>query len=61
MGGGGLDAYFSFPAEYVAKYATKEHVDDAGNDSDDSDRMSSVGSLDEDEEDEEAAGTMDDV
>ncbi|KAI6877681.1 Ubiquitin-conjugating enzyme E2 [Hortaea werneckii] len=48
--------------EYVAKYATKENVDDAGNDSDDSDRMSSVGSLDDDdEEDEEAAGTMDDV
>ncbi|KAI6814934.1 Ubiquitin-conjugating enzyme E2 [Hortaea werneckii] len=48
--------------EYVAKYATKENVDDAGNDSDDSDRMSSVGSLDEDDDDdEEAAGTMDDV
>ncbi|KAK3639115.1 ubiquitin-conjugating enzyme E2 H [Elasticomyces elasticus] len=46
--------------EYVAKYATKEHVDDAGNDTDDSDEMSSVGSLDDDEDD-EPAGTMDEV
>ncbi|KAK5710604.1 ubiquitin-conjugating enzyme E2 H [Elasticomyces elasticus] len=46
--------------EYVAKYATKENVDDAGNDTDDSDEMSSVGSLDDDEDD-EPAGTMDEV
>lgn len=47
-------------AEYVTKYATKEHVDDAGADTEDSDEMSSVGSYDEDE-DEEPAGTMDEV
>jgi ubiquitin-conjugating enzyme E2 H len=46
-------------AEYVTKYATKENVDDAGADTDDSDEMSSVGSFDE--EDEEPAGTMDEV
>ena len=44
----------------MAKYATKENVDDAGADTDDSDEMSSVGSYDE-EEDEEPAGTMDEV
>lgn len=48
-------------AEYVAKYATKENIDDAGNDSDESDGMSSVGSFDEEEEDEEPAGTMEEV
>ena len=47
-------------SEYVAKYATKEQVDEAGNDSDDSDEMSSVGTLDEDD-DEEPAGAMDEV
>jgi len=47
--------------EYVAKYATKENIDDAGNDSDESDGMSSVGSFDEEEEDEEPAGTMEEV
>jgi ubiquitin-conjugating enzyme E2 H len=46
--------------EYVTKYATKENVDDAGADTDDSDEMSSVGSYDE-EEDDEPAGTMDEV
>lgn len=46
--------------EYVSKYATKEHVDDAGHDTDESDEMSSVGSYDEDE-DEEPAGTMEEV
>lgn len=44
----------------MAKYATKENVDDAGQDSDDSDEMSSVGSYDE-EDDEEPAGTMEEV
>jgi ubiquitin-conjugating enzyme E2 H len=44
----------------VSKYATKENVDDAGADSEDSDEMSSVGSFD-DEDDEEPAGTMDEV
>ena len=48
-------------AEYVQKYASKESVDDAGDNSNDSDEMSSVGSFDEDEEDEEPAGTMDEV
>ena len=47
-------------SEYVTKYATKENVDDAGADSDESDEMSSVGSFDEDEDD-EPAGTMDEV
>lgn len=44
----------------MSKYATKENVDDAGADSEDSDEMSSVGSFD-DEDDEEPAGTMDEV
>jgi ubiquitin-conjugating enzyme E2 H len=44
----------------VSKYATKENVDDAGADTEDSDEMSSVGSFD-DEDDEEPAGTMDEV
>ena len=44
--------------EYVQKYASKEHADEAGEGSDDSDEMSSVGSYDDDEEDEEPAGTM---
>lgn len=47
-------------AEYVAKYATKENVDDAGHEASDSDEMSSVGSFDEDEDD-NPAGTMDEV
>lgn len=46
--------------EYVTKYASKESVDDAGNDSNDSDEMSSVGSFDDDDDD-EPAGTMDEV
>ncbi|KAK0258050.1 ubiquitin-conjugating enzyme E2 H [Friedmanniomyces endolithicus] len=46
--------------EYIAKYATKENVDDAGNETDDSDEMSSVGSVDDDEDD-EPVGTMDEV
>ena len=46
--------------EYVTKYATREHIDDAGADTEDSDEMSSVGSYD-DEEDEEPAGTMEEV
>ena len=44
----------------MAKYATKENVDDAGNEDSDSDEMSSVGSFDEDEDD-NPAGTMDEV
>ncbi|KAK5166998.1 ubiquitin-conjugating enzyme E2 H [Saxophila tyrrhenica] len=47
--------------EYVTKYATREQIDDAGNDTDDSDEMSSVGSFDDDEDDDEPAGTMDEV
>jgi ubiquitin-conjugating enzyme E2 H len=48
-------------AEYVAKYATKEQVDEAGEGSDDSDEMSSVGSYNDDEDDDDdvqPAGTM---
>lgn len=47
-------------AEYVSRYATKELLDDAGADADESDEMSSVGSYDEDELD-EPVGTMDGV
>ncbi|KAM3415475.1 Ubiquitin-conjugating enzyme E2 8 [Cercospora zeina] len=43
--------------KYVTKYATKESVDEAGGESNDSDEMSSVGSFDDDEDD-EPAGTM---
>ena len=46
--------------EYVSRYATKELLDDAGADADESDEMSSVGSYDEDELD-EPVGTMDGV
>ncbi|KAL1589583.1 Ubiquitin-conjugating enzyme E2 8 [Cladosporium halotolerans] len=47
--------------EYVAKYATKEQLDEADEGSDDSDEMSSVGSYndDDDEDDVQPAGTMD--
>lgn len=48
-------------AEYVSKYATKEQMEEAGADTDESDDMSSVGSYDEQEEDEEPAGTMEEV
>ena len=44
----------------MTKYATKDHVDDAGADTDDSEEMSSVGSFDDDEDD-EPVGTMDGV
>ncbi|KAK4580043.1 ubiquitin-conjugating enzyme E2 H [Recurvomyces mirabilis] len=54
-------AYDAKVKEYVAKYATRENVDDAGDDSNDSDEMSSVGSLDDDEDDDEPAGQMDEV
>jgi len=47
--------------EYVARYASKESVDEAGAGSDDSDEMSSVGSYDELDDDEEPAGTMDEL
>ena len=46
-------------AEYVIKYANKEDVDDAGEESGDDDALSSVGSLGDEEV--EAAGKMDDV
>lgn len=46
-------------AEYVAKYATKEAVDDTGEDSESEDELSSVGSYESGGE--EPAGTMDDV
>ena len=46
--------------EYVSRYATREHIEDAGGDTDESDEMSSVGSYDE-QEDDEPAGTMEEV
>ncbi len=48
----------------MQKYATKEHADEAGEDSESEDAMSSVGSLSdhEDEEgDDEVAGNMEEV
>ena len=48
-----------FSTEYVAKYASKEAVDDAGEDTESEDELSSAGSYDSGGE--EPAGTMDDV
>ena len=50
-------------AEYVQKYATKEHADEAGEDSESEDEMSSVGDLSDDpgDDDEEVAGAMEQV
>jgi ubiquitin-conjugating enzyme E2 H len=45
--------------EYVAKYASKEAVDEAGEDTESEDELSSAGSYDSGGE--EPAGTMDDV
>jgi ubiquitin-conjugating enzyme E2 H len=45
--------------EYVAKYASKEAVDEAGEDTESGDELSSAGSYESDGE--EPAGTMDDV
>lgn len=45
----------------MTKYATREHIDEAGGDTDDSDEMSSVGSFDDEDDDEQPAGTMDEV
>lgn len=45
--------------EYVAKYASKEAVDEAGEDTESEDELSSAGSYESDGE--EPAGTMDDV
>lgn len=42
--------------EYVAKYATKDAADEAGDDSESEDEMSSVGEYESD--DEEPAGPM---
>ena len=47
-------------AEYVSKYAKREHIDDANAATDESDEMSSVGSYDE-QEDDEPAGAMEEV
>ena len=46
-------------SEYVAKYASKEAVDEAGEDTESEDELSSAGSYESDGE--EPAGTMDDV
>jgi ubiquitin-conjugating enzyme E2 H len=47
------------PLEYVAKYASKEAVDEAGEDTESEDELSSAGSYESGGE--EPAGTMDDV
>ncbi|KAF2429295.1 ubiquitin-conjugating enzyme E2 H [Tothia fuscella] len=50
--------------EYVAKYATKDAADEAGEDSESEDEMSSVGSYDsgaEEEADDEVAGNMEEL
>ena len=52
--------YTDCHAEYVSKYASKEAVDDAGEESEEDDEMSSVGSVESGDED-EPAGTMDEV
>jgi len=44
----------------VSRYATKEQLDDAEGEVDESDEMSSVGSFDEDEDD-EPVGAMEEV
>lgn len=46
-------------SEYVAKYASKEAVDEAGEDTESEDELSSAGSYESGGE--EPAGTMDDV
>lgn len=49
-------------AEFVAKYATKDAADEAGEDEESEDEMSSVGSCPEDdEEDDEVAGNMEEL
>ncbi|KAJ5773080.1 Ubiquitin-conjugating enzyme E2 [Penicillium paradoxum] len=52
-------AYEAKVKEYVAKYASKEAVDEAGEDTESEDELSSAGSYDSGGE--EPAGTMDDV
>ncbi|OQE14073.1 hypothetical protein PENFLA_c041G07640 [Penicillium flavigenum] len=52
-------AYEAKVKEYVAKYASKEAVDEAGEDTESGDELSSAGSYESDGE--EPAGTMDDV
>jgi len=56
-------AYDAKVKEYVQKYATKEHADEAGEDSESEDEMSSVGDLSDDpgDDDEEVAGAMEQV
>ncbi|CAI7601822.1 unnamed protein product [Penicillium pancosmium] len=52
-------AYEAKVKEYVAKYASKEAVDEAGEDTESEDELSSAGSYESGGE--EPAGTMDDV
>lgn len=52
-------AVLTYFIEYVAKYASKEAVDDAGEDTESEDELSSAGSYDSDGE--EPAGRLDDV
>ncbi|KAJ5785276.1 Ubiquitin-conjugating enzyme E2 [Penicillium pulvis] len=53
-------AYEAKVKEYVSKYASKEAVDEAGEDTESEDELSSAGSYESDGE-EEPAGAMDDV
>ncbi len=52
----GASSAYLISLEYVAKYATKDAADEAGEDSESEDEMSSVGDFES--EDEEPAGPM---
>lgn len=52
-------ALLTLRTEYVSKYASKEAVDDAGEDTESEDELSSAGSYESGGE--EPAGAMDDV
>lgn len=55
-----FDVHIDHPTtEYVSKYASKEAVDEAGEDTESEDELSSAGSYESGGE--EPAGTMDDV
>ncbi|KAJ5939973.1 hypothetical protein N7516_000141 [Penicillium verrucosum] len=59
LNGEGSSADDERTQEYVAKYASKEAVDEAGEDTESEDELSSAGSYESDGE--QPAGTMDDV
>ncbi|KAL4813565.1 ubiquitin-conjugating enzyme h [Aspergillus spinulosporus] len=54
-----IRSILTFCTEYVAKYASKDAVDDAGEDTESEDELSSAGSYESDGE--EPAGRLDDV